>query len=212
MSQTNKNKSGEAAKAYDVILVFITAFAAPLIAHICDLTMGAENNPLSSEKLLCAYFALIATFVIYEFLLSYYKRTRLWKMGWRFGCSDALIVSLYIVVATIAIGYYNSLLGAMFILAILLLFIAILIFKPDRVSLNSRRMVFFALAVSVLTPFIYINIFGTGLLDKPTNLVWFWFAQFIVCFLFDGIFVLIQRHINKGRQNQQNQKSGLKIN
>lgn len=91
MSEKSQKQRDNESKAYDVILIFVTAFAAPLAVHVCDVTMGKENNPLSSEKLLCAYFALIAAYVIYEFLLSYYKQTRLWDRGWKFGNSDALI-------------------------------------------------------------------------------------------------------------------------
>ena len=68
MSKKEQNQRDTVSKSYEVILIFVTAFAAPLAVHVCDVTMGKENNPLSSEELLCAYFALIATYAICEFL------------------------------------------------------------------------------------------------------------------------------------------------
>lgn len=202
MSEKSQKQRDNESKAYDVILIFVTAFAAPLAVHVCDVTMGKENNPLSSEKLLCAYFALIAAYVIYEFLLSYYKQTRLWDRGWKFGNSDALIFSTFIVVATIAIGYYDTLGGTLFILVILLFFVVILLFKPNRVRLDSRSMVFFALTVAVVIPVILQNTFGSGILDNPGHLAWIWVGQLIVCFAFDGVYVLAKRFVDTSRRNR----------
>lgn len=201
-----KGQKNSVSESYDVILIFVTALAAPLAVHVCDVTMGKENNPLSSEKLLCAYFALIAVYVIYEFLLSYYKQTWLWDRGWKFGNSDALIVSAYIVVAAIAISYYDTLGGTLFILAILLFFIIILLFKPDRVRLNSRSMVLFALIVSVVIPVILLNAFGSGILDNPGHLAWIWVGQLIVCIVFDGIYVLVKHFVDTDRQKQRDKE------
>lgn len=206
MTNKDQKQRKNVSKSYDVILIFVTAFAAPLAAHVCDVTMGKENNPLSSEMLLCAYFALIAAYVIYEFLMSYYKQTRFWERGWKFGNSDALIVSTYIVVATIAIGYYNTLGGTLFILAILFFFIAILLFKPDRVRLNSRSMVLFALFVAVVVPVILLNTFGSGILDNPWDLAWIWVGQLFVCIGFDGAYVLAKHFVDTDRQKQRNRE------
>lgn len=200
MPKKDQKQSKNVSKSYEVILIFVTAFAAPLAVHVCDAIMGKENNPLSSDKLLCAYFALIATYVIYEFLLSYYKQTRLWDMGWKFGNSDALIVSTYIVVATIAICYYDTLGGTLFILAILIFFIIILLFKPDRVRLDSRSMVLFALIVAVVIPVILLNAFGSEILDDVGQLAWIWVGQLIVCLVFDGVYVLAKRFVDTDRQ------------
>lgn len=190
MPKKGQKQSKDMSKSYEVILIFVTAFAAPLAVHVCDVTMGKENNPLSSEKLLCAYFALIATYVIYEFLLSYYKQTRLWDMGWKFGNSDALIVSTYIVVATIAVCYYDTLGGTLFILAILLFFILILLFKPNRVRLDSRSMILFALIVAVVVPVVLLNAFGSEIFDDVGHFAWIWVGRLIVCLVFDGVYVL----------------------
>ena len=150
MSKKNQKRRNNLPKTYDIILIFITAFAAPFASHACDVTMGKESNPLSSEKLLCAYFVLIATYVICEFLLGYYKETRLWKKGWMLGNSDALIVSTYIVAAAIVFGFYDTLGGIIFIGVVLVVFLAILIIKPDRVELrvNSILVCKFAIALS----------------------------------------------------------------
>ncbi len=206
MSKENQKQRKNVSKSYEVIQIFVTAFAAPLAVHVCDVTIGKENNPLSSEKLLCAYFALIATYVIDEFLLSYYKQTRLWDMGWKFGNSDVLIVSTYIVVATIAICYYDTLGGTLFILAILLFFIIILLFKPDRVRLNSRSMVLFALIVSVVIPVILLYAFGSGILDNPGHLAWIWGGQLIACSVFDGAYVLAKRFLDTDRRNRKDKE------
>ena len=180
MSKKNQKRRNNSPKTYDIILIFITAFAAPFASHACDVTMGKENNPLSSEKLLCAYFILIATYVIYEFLLGYYKETQLWKKGWMLGNSDALIVSTYIVVAAIMFEFYDTLGGIIFIGAILVVFFSILIIKPDRVKLSSRSMVLLALIVAVIVPVILTNAFGSDILNNPGRLAWIWIGQFII--------------------------------
>lgn len=206
MSKKEQNQRDTVSKSYEVILILVTAFAAPLAVHVCDVTMGKENNPLSSEELLCAYFALIATYAICEFLLSYYKQTRLWDMGWKFGNSDALIVSTYIVVATIALVYYDTLGGTLFILAILLFFIVIILLNPDRVRLDSRSMVLFALIVAVVIPVILLNAFGSGVLDNVGHLAWIWVGQLIVCLAFDGVYVFVKRFVNRDGQNQKDKE------
>lgn len=197
MSEKDQKKKRNASKSYDIVLIFITAFAAPLAAHVCDVTMGKENNPLSSEKLLCAYFALIATYVIYEFLLSCYKETLLWEKGWMLGNSDALIVSSYIVVTSIVIGYYDTLGGTLFLVILIALFIGILILKPNQVELSSRSMVLFALIMAVIIPAILANVFGSDILNNPERLAWVWLGQFFVCLVFDGAYVLIKKLIKK---------------
>lgn len=197
MSKVNPKKGSNSPKTYDIILIFITAFAAPLASHACDVTMGKENNPLSSEKLLCAYFVLVATYVIYEFLLGCYKETRLWKKGWKLGNSDALIISTYIVAAVIVFGYYDTLGGTIFVGVVLIAFFVILIFKPDRVELSSRSMVLFALIVAVIVPVILTNAFGSDILNNPGHLAWVWIGQFIICVCFDGVYVIARKFANK---------------
>ena len=200
MTNKDQKQRKNVSESYDVILIFVTAFAAPLTVHVCDVTMGKENNPLSSEKLLCAYFALIAAYVIYEVLLSYYKETQLWEKGWMLGNSDALIVSSYIVVASIVIGYYDTLGGTLFMVALFALFIGILILRPNRVELSSRIMVFFAIIVAVVIPAILANAFGSDILNNPEKLTWIWLGQFVVCLGFDGAYVLAKRRLRKNHK------------
>lgn len=199
--ESESKSKNDRLKSYDVILIFVTAFAAPLIAHACDVAFGKESNPLSSEKLLCAYFSLIATYVIYEFLLSYYKETSLWAKGWKLGNSNALVCSSFIVVATATIGYYNTLEGTLFIIAIFILFMIILLFKPDRVKLSSRSMLLFAMMVTAIIPAILLAAFNSGIFNNLEHLAWIWFGQFFVCFVFDGAYVsakkLTKRDNNK---------------
>lgn len=197
--ESSQKQKRNGVKSYDVILVFVTSFAAPLVSHVCDVTIGKENNPLSSEKLLCTYFALIATYVIFNFLMSYYKETPLWQGGWRLGNSDALIISSFIVVATVAIGYYDTLGGTLFIVVIFVLFITILLLRPNRVELSSRNMVLFALIVSVIVPAILANAFDSVIFNSPDHLAWIWFGQFIVCLGFDGVSVLAKQLTKKNK-------------
>ena len=204
MPEKNQKKKRNISKSYDIVLIFITAFAAPLAAHVCDVTMGKDNNPLTSERLLCTYFALIATYVIYEFLLSYYKETQLWKKGWMLGNSDALILSSYIVVASIVIGYYDTLGGTLFLVVLIALFIGILILKPSRVELSSRSMVLFALIMAVIIPAILTNAYGSDVLENPERLAWIWLGQFLVCLGFDGAYVLTKQLSKKEHNDADN--------
>lgn len=176
-------------QANDFILIFVTGFAAPLASHICDLLLGKENNPLSSEKLLCAYFFLIALYVIFECILSCYKKTSLWKAGWKLGNSDALIIVTFIVGTSIVIRYYDTLIGASAITILFIVSIFILWRKANWVTLNSRIMIMLALIVSVIVPSILLIGFGSERFFQPENLVLLWLGQFVACLGFDAVYV-----------------------
>lgn len=186
----------------DFALLFLTCFAAPLVSHLCDLIVGSDENPLSSEKLLCAYFVLIALYVIYENIVGFLKKTRLWHKGWRLGNSDALLIALYIAGATVVIGFYDTLPGVLVIVSIFAVLFVLLWFKPVSIRIDSRKMTLFALMVAIALPVAVLGVYGGDGCADPAFLIWIVVGQFVACALFDAVYVLLKKIDAQGKKKK----------
>lgn len=188
----------------DFALLFLTCLGAPLTAHVCDLLFGAENNPLSSDKLLCAYFALVALEVLWENFFRAYQKTKLWEDGWRLGGSDAVLIALFVVVASVVLVYYDTLPGAVAVIALFLVFFVLLLFKIITLRINSWMMILIALMVAVIVPGVLLGVFGGEQFYSVVGLVRYFVGTVIVVFLFDAVAVLGKRLRNYlGRRKEE---------
>lgn len=146
--------------AGNFILLVLSCLAAPLISHLCDLVFSPEENELTSEKLLCAYFLIISLDVIYGNIVRALKKTKAWKSFLYLGDSDVVLFAVYIVGISIVLGYYDTLPGAIAITVILVIAFILLAKRPDTFKIDAVRLILYALISAILVPTIMLNVYG----------------------------------------------------
>lgn len=197
MAQNKGNKHWPSS-SNDLLIVIMTCVTAPLLAHMLDLLYG-DANPWKSDRLVILYFAAVAGYIISAKCMRTLKASALYERGLKLGNSDAMQSLLWALPVLLVTFCYDYFLGV-FITAAILFVAGIILYRDGEgacinvVALCGSGIL--AMVIAVMGQLLPYEWPATQWIAYFFRL---FFAQMLVCLVFDFIAFLLNKRRKQGR-------------
>lgn len=203
---TEKNAENRKSNAINLLLIMLTNFLAPLVAHLLDMILGAENNPWKTEKIFVLYFAAFIGFVLFDKIKRLLKTKPLYEKGFMLGDSEAMLNALMAAVIAIVMYCYDSLIGSIVLIVLAIIAFAIIWKDLEKIQITPQLCILLGCVVVVYVLYMsHIQINGSG-----GSILWkillYVICQFAICTAFDLFTIWRKRRKIKGKKSDQIKK------